>query len=309
MRRLLNAVLLVGLFFVSAIVRADCTTQPWVYGTTSVTTLCGSVGIGTAAPTVSLHVFGNAENDAAATMGFHSVNGPAFNFGYSGASFGRSTGFFNIRPDPSAAPPNPSLRFMTSNSQRMIITNVGNIGIGVITTPLLQTGWPSALLTVGETGGTGNKLIVNGDVTVTGNIAAKYQDVAEWVPASGDMEAGTVVVLNPAKANEVMRSSSAYDASVAGVVSAQPGIILGEASPSKVRVATTGRVKVRVDATKAPIRIGDLLVTSGKVGIAMRSEGIDLGGVKIHRPGTLIGKALEPLDDGEGEILVLLSLQ
>jgi hypothetical protein len=29
----------------------------------------------------------------------------------------------------------------------------------------------------------------------------------------------------------------------------------------------------------------------------------------MHRPGTLIGKALEPLSEGEGEILVLLSLQ
>ena len=35
----------------------------------------------------------------------------------------------------------------------------------------------------------------------------------------------------------------------------------------------------------------------------------DLGGTQIHRPGTIIGKALEPLDKGTGEILVLLSLQ
>jgi hypothetical protein len=41
----------------------------------------------------------------------------------------------------------------------------------------------------------------------------------------------------------------------------------------------------------------------------MFSEPLDLGGTKIHRPGTLNGKALEPLPTGEGEILVLLSLQ
>jgi hypothetical protein len=41
----------------------------------------------------------------------------------------------------------------------------------------------------------------------------------------------------------------------------------------------------------------------------MKSEPLDVGGVKMHRPGTLIGKALEPLAGGEGEILVLLSLQ
>ncbi len=41
----------------------------------------------------------------------------------------------------------------------------------------------------------------------------------------------------------------------------------------------------------------------------MFSEPVDLGGIRMHRPGTIIGKALEPLAGGEGEILVLLSLQ
>ena len=150
---------------------------------------------------------------------------------------------------------------------------------------------------------------LNGDVAVNGNINAKYQDLAEWVPAAQAMEPGTVVVLNPRRSNEVMPSTEAYDTTVAGVVSAQPGVILGEAAPSKARIATTGRVRIRVDASQRPIRIGDLLVTSGRPGVAMRSEPIEFAGVKIHRPGTLIGKALEPLDRGEGEILVLLSLQ
>jgi hypothetical protein len=34
-----------------------------------------------------------------------------------------------------------------------------------------------------------------------------------------------------------------------------------------------------------------------------------IGGRQLHAPGTLIGKALEPLPSGTGEILVLLSLQ
>ena len=41
----------------------------------------------------------------------------------------------------------------------------------------------------------------------------------------------------------------------------------------------------------------------------MKSLPVEIGGVRIHRPGTLIGKALEPLAQGTGEILVLLSLQ
>ena len=59
----------------------------------------------------------------------------------------------------------------------------------------------------------------------------------------------------------------------------------------------------------AAIRVGDLPVTSDKEGIAMGSQPLDLGGTAIHRPGTLIGKALELLDKGADEILVPLSLQ
>jgi hypothetical protein len=159
------------------------------------------------------------------------------------------------------------------------------------------------------------KLVVNGNVSVAGTITgvfvigATFQDLAEWVPATSDMELGTVVVLNSARRNEVMPSYRAYDTSVAGVVSAAPGIILGVGGATKEQVATTGRVKVRVDATTAPVKIGDLLVTSDISGTAMRSEPMDMNGRRFHQPGTIIGKALEPLDSGTGEILVLLSLQ
>lgn len=170
----------------------------------------------------------------------------------------------------------------------------GKVGIGT-TTP----GYP--LHVVGN---------VRVDGTLTGtNIQAQYQDVAEWVPSGEDLAPGTVVVLDPAIENTVVKSTRAYDTTVAGVVSAQPGIILGVGGAEKEQIATTGRVRVRVDATSAPIRIGDLLVTGDKPGSAMKSKPIDVGGSAIHRPGTIIGKALEALPSGEGEILVLLSLQ
>jgi len=133
--------------------------------------------------------------------------------------------------------------------------------------------------------------------------------VAEWVPSAAHLPAATLVVLDPARSNHVIASTRAYDTTVAGVVSAQPGISLGEPGAAKALVATTGRVRVRVDATKQPISIGDLLVTSDKPGVAMKSIPLDIQGIALHRPGTVVGKALEPLTGGEGEILVLLSLQ
>jgi hypothetical protein len=176
----------------------------------------------------------------------------------------------------------------TGSAQRMIITSAGKVGIGTST--------PTA------------ELEVVGTLKATVAVGAVYQDVAEWVPATTDMKPGTVVVLNTAKNNEVMPSASSYDTAVAGVVSTQPGIILGEGSASKEMIATTGRVKVHVTAANGAIKVGDLLATSDKPGVAMKSQPLDLGGAKIHRPGTLIGKALEPLESGDGEILVLLSL-
>ena len=73
-----------------------------------------------------------------------------------------------------------------------------------------------------------------------------------------------------------------------------------------------GRVEESQHAflTQRPVRTrGILLVTSDKPGTAMRSIPVDVAGISLHRPGTIVGKALEPLASGEGEILVLLSLQ
>ncbi|HEY7915262.1 MAG TPA: hypothetical protein VIG62_25365 [Blastocatellia bacterium] len=182
-----------------------------------------------------------------------------------------------------------------SAGERLTIASGGNVGIGTVT--------PQEKLDV-----VGN-LQVSGNAVVQGNIAAKYQDVAEWVSARESLSAGTVVSLDAKRRNSVVACTRRYDTHVAGVVTKQPGVILGEGGEGKVMVATTGRVKVKVDARRSGIKIGDLLVTSGEPGLAMKSQPIRVGGRLIHRPGTIIGKALEPLAGGRGEILVLLSLQ
>ncbi|HSP17255.1 MAG TPA: hypothetical protein VLV78_21105 [Thermoanaerobaculia bacterium] len=181
------------------------------------------------------------------------------------------------------------------NDPAMTIDGLGNVGIGVIV--------PGARLDVNGT------IYAAGDINSGGRINAKFQDVAEWVPATEDFAAGTVVVLERGARNRVTESRRAYDTAVAGVISAQPGIVLGEHGPGTMLVAASGRVRVHVDASRGPIDVGDLLVTSDKPGMAMRSEPVHLGDVAIHRPGTILGKALEPLAEGDGEILVLLSLQ
>ncbi|MGZ7031007.1 MAG: hypothetical protein ACXVIJ_03465, partial [Thermoanaerobaculia bacterium] len=100
-------------------------------GDAAITEAAGKVVIGAGSPNGGqIQVLGNAVQDIFSGMGVDIVAGPAMNFGYAGNTFGRSAGFFNMRADASAAAPNPSLRFMTGGQQRMIITNLGNIGIG-----------------------------------------------------------------------------------------------------------------------------------------------------------------------------------
>lgn len=183
-----------------------------------------------------------------------------------------------------------SINFMIGSSSKFLVANTGNVGIGAAPGPT-------------------EKLHVAGNVVVDGNIGAKYQDVAEWVKTAIPLEAGTVVIVDPKEPNHVLAATRAYDTRVAGAISRQPGLVLGEQSDGTTMVAQSGRVRVKVDATYGAIRIGDLLVTSPTAGYAMRSQPIHLDGHSIHRPGTLLGKALESLPTGRGEILVLLTLQ
>jgi hypothetical protein len=176
-------------------------------------------------------------------------------------------------------------------------------GAGLTNLPI-----PPGVATLGANTFAGSQT-VNGDVIVSGNIAAKYQDVAEWVETASPLEAGTVVIVDPRQPNRVLQASRAYDTRVAGAVSKQPGLVLGEGSATKAMVAQSGRVRVKADARYGAIRIGDLLVTSPTTGHAMRSRPLRVGDQTVHRSGTLLGKALEPLAKGQGEILVLLTLQ
>jgi len=294
------------------------------------TTTGDKVGVGTTAPAVSLHIatestaaergviiqeatgssssafciFRKSRGTLAAPTAVAAGDslGTLFAQGYDGSAFtrgGANIKFIATGTIASGSMPT-DLVFSTGPSgtgnELMRLTSDGRVGIGT------------------STPASGLKLHVVGnaqfDGTVSGTfIKAQYQDVAEWVPAKSSLDPGTVVVLDPALGNGVMASSRAYDTSVAGIVSGQPGIVLGQEGDSKEMVATTGRVRVKVDASGGAIAVGDLLVTSDKPGYAMRSVPVEVSGVAMHRPGTIVGKALEPLAAGAGEILALLSLQ
>lgn len=259
----------------------------------------GNIGVGTTSPAHKVDVRGQGTatvesmfgiyNPLAATTAFN--GGAAMRLGWSPTHYYSTiaTVFEGQNPDYLR----PSLAFFTMgdsatvSTERMRISSSGNVGIG--------TAAPTAKLHV-----VGN-VAVTGDLIAAGVLGAKYQDVAEWVDSDEALEPGTVVIIDIDEHNHVKASTKANDTRVAGAVSPQPGLILGEAGEGRVLVAQSGRVRIKADARNGAIKPGDLLVTAPRPGYAMKA--------KSPKPGTVLGKALEPLEKGTGEILVLLTLQ
>ena len=156
----------------------------------------------------------------------------------------------------------------------------------------------------------------SGNVEVSGNLNMTsgtsdiiLGDVAEGFSTEGGaiVEPGTVVVLN--EDGLVFPGEKAYDKKVAGVVSGaggyRPAIILDpeRMQTGQLPVALMGKVCCKVDAQYSPIEVGDLLTTSPTPGHAMKATD------PLKAFGSVIGKALRPLNAGQGMIPVLIALQ
>lgn len=170
---------------------------------------------------------------------------------------------------------------------------------------------------IGSNDGTGNslelknggdlRLRVNaiGDVTIDGGFFTGGADFAELLPAySDDLEPGDVLAI--AADGRLAKSQRAYQASVVGVYSTKPGILGGYGidgdAAGKVPLAIIGVVPVKTCDENGPVRPGDMLVSSSIPGHAMRA------GDRAPN-GRVIGKALSGLEEGEGEITMLVILQ
>lgn len=148
-----------------------------------------------------------------------------------------------------------------------------------------------------------------GDIETTGDIRLTNADCAEEfdICDTEQVEPGTVMVLG--EDGRLQPSQSAYDKRVAGVISGagdyKPGIVLDKQKSQSGRkpVALLGKVFCKVDAQYGAIGVGDLLTTAPTIGYAMKASD------PLKAFGTVIGKALHPLAEGQGLIPILISLQ
>ena len=142
-----------------------------------------------------------------------------------------------------------------------------------------------------------------------GNIILRNAYAAEEfdVPQTEDTSPGTVMVID--KEDSLRTSKEAYDKKVVGVVSGagecHPGIVLDRQNTAagRVPVALMGKAYCRVDASYGAIEVGDLLTTSPTPGHAMKAADHN----RVF--GAVIGKALRPLMEGRGLVLILIALQ
>jgi hypothetical protein len=142
------------------------------------------------------------------------------------------------------------------------------------------------------------------DVNLANEDCAEDFDISIGVEVS----VGTVMVLDDD--GTLTSSSQAYDKKVVGVISGagdyKPAIVLGrhgKARANRLPIALMGKVFCKVDAQSSPIAVGDLLTTSDTLGHAMKA----VDGPRAF--GAVIGKALRPLQAGQGTIPILIALQ
>ncbi len=144
----------------------------------------------------------------------------------------------------------------------------------------------------------------NGQVYADGSFNSTGADFAELYPASVELEPGTVVGIG--EDGRLEPASSLRPQMVMGVVPTKSTIIGNSPDDPKARegmapVAILGIVDVKASTASGAIRIGDLLTAGSEPGTAERA-------IWAH-PGTVIGKALEPLEEGNGVIRMLVMLR
>jgi hypothetical protein len=171
---------------------------------------------------------------------------------------------------------------------RFVIDSTGNVGIATSS---------SATYRLDVNG----SIRLSGDVKVGGLINIGPGDLAEEFYTDKDYPAGTVLVMDDHGYKSATACAKNYDANVIGVISENPGVVIGKIEAKyKAPVALTGVIKVRVNNTGGQINQGGLLTTSAVSGEAMLAASPKIG--------TIIGKALES-DTGKGWIMAIVNLK
>ena len=208
----------------------------------------------------------------------------------------------------------------TSTGGRITLTNESNTSTAILEANSTTTGGKltlksndqaSEIILTSNYNNSGKSRITVDEIMLKGGAdLAEYFDVLTTDGQEDIIEPGTIVSIHPEFPGKLQQSTQAYDKKIAGVVSGangvDPGLVMGHdktIASGDYPVALSGRVYVKADNSNGKIEPGDFLTTSGKAGYAMKVRNVK------KATGAIIGKAMTSLEDNEGMVLVLISLQ
>ena len=181
------------------------------------------------------------------------------------------------------------------------VTIAGNLGThGFPPTPK-QAGWGGGIHTW--------DVEAEGGVWARAGSSSGPRDLAENFSSDMDLDPGDVVCMHREE-DSIVLSDESNDRLVLGVVSTEPGFLLNDnrdvEADGLFPVALCGRVPCKVVDENGSIERGDLLTTSSTPGHAMKATTVASNGQELHRPGTIIGKALGSHESDLGIIEVFV---
>lgn len=257
-------------------------------------------------------ILGNSSvNTVPAVSGFHSGNGAAESFQSSG--FGAA-----VRGYTEGTGRAGDFTIQNASSSAFALFGASN---GSGSAGFLQMSGTGTGLTVHHIGVSGNiavfqnsgsnvaRIDKTGKGFFNGGTQAGGADIAEAFDVEGSVnnyEPGDVLIISLNKDRTVELSYDPYSKLVAGVYATKPGVLLSERNIDEdhsdmIPMGVVGVIPTKVTNQNGPIRRGDLLVTSGIPGHAMK--GTDNGRLL----GAVIGKALQDFDGTRGIIKVLVN--
>jgi len=154
-------------------------------------------------------------------------------------------------------------------------------------------------------------------VTITGNLAVSGTcsgsatcdaDIAEGFLSNSNLQPGDVVVLDSFGYKTLNILVFHMTKLLAGVISTNPTITMGNNDEYNLPLALTGVVPTKVTTENGPIEVGDILTTSSTLGHAMKCL-TNTNEQKMKCFGATIGKALESCNEERCEIMILINLQ
>lgn len=280
---------------------ADDRVSFYQFGGERLTIYNGNVGIGTASPGARLEVNGDI-----AISGKHAFRGsdPWLRLNQDGAFTAgvHTPGVFapmslNVGGYNGWGNPGGGNAWITGS-----VTIAGNLGTHGFPPSARTPGWGGGIRTY--------DLEVEATAWIRNGVQTGNRDLAENFASDVDLDPGDVVCMGDDE-ESVAISEEPDDGLVLGVVSSRPGLLLNSDHDSDdggrmFPIALCGRVPCKVVDENGPIQRGDLLTSSSTPGHAMKATSVTIDGQPIHRPGTIIGKAVGSLRSGTGTIEVFV---